>query len=111
MKRGWRADFEKLPELRLRARLHLPFREGDHRPQQMSGSLLAQRWASVCVCVCLCLRVCLCVCEREREKERRERECLEVGKYCVGLVNMLKSYGVATISRLLKICRFCKRAL
>ena len=70
---------------------------------------------SVCVCVrenyrggvCVYVRACtcVCVCYREGEGERgRERERERILK--------TKHYGVATISRLLKIiCLFCKRAI
>jgi len=53
----------------------------------------------VCVCVCMCVCVCVCV-------------CVFVSHLLILTRAPIHSYGVATISRLLKsIGLFCKRAL
>ena len=58
-----------------------------------------------CECVCVSCGVCMCVCDAcERERVcMKKRHLLQLKK---------DSYGVATISRILKMLGlFCKRAL
>jgi len=64
--------------------------------------VLIQVCSSVCVCVCMCMCMCVCVCVVR----------IFWGSLALSGLNLRVRYGVATISRLLKIIGlFCKRAL
>ena len=66
----------------------------------------------MCVCACVCACVCVCVWERDGESDRereskRKRERVTHSIYIH--VSRMGCYGVATISRLLKIVGlFCR---
>jgi len=84
-------------------------------------------WVAACVAVCILACVAMCVafcCSASEAKLKDHKEKLKVAEdslqadiQCVAVCDAFcfsasEGYGVATISRLLKIsCLFCKRAI
>jgi len=55
----------------------------------------------------MCVYVCMCVCVRSCLKERKREDFV-----CVFIYTYVDTFGVSTVSRLLKIIGlFCQRAL